>query len=85
MQLMPIIIDRCRQGHKLISLGSRNFFLCGRKENGGLVRSGSPEQRIGHIYALPKPQKPQFGGGATVIIFEVSKKEREVGHYRGTN
>ncbi|CAF2164684.1 uncharacterized protein At4g22758 [Brassica rapa] len=28
---------------KLISLGSRNFFLCGRKENGGLVGSGTSE------------------------------------------
>ncbi|KAJ0238933.1 Uncharacterized protein HA466_0234670 [Hirschfeldia incana] len=28
---------------KLISLGSRNFFMCGRKENGGLVGSGSSE------------------------------------------
>ena len=32
-------------------------------------------------FCPPKLQKPQFGGGAAVIVFEVSKKEREVCHY----
>ena len=35
---------------------------------------------MSHFY-LPKLQKPQFGGGAAVIVFEVSKMEREVCHY----
>lgn len=44
------LVFRC-QGHKLFSLGSRIFFLCGQKENGGLVK-WIVEQRIGHISAF---------------------------------
>uniref|UniRef100_A0A1J3EC55 DUF7054 domain-containing protein n=1 Tax=Noccaea caerulescens TaxID=107243 RepID=A0A1J3EC55_NOCCA len=36
-------LESIGRDQKLISLGSRNFFLCGRKENGGFNGGGSSE------------------------------------------
>ncbi|CAH8340597.1 unnamed protein product [Eruca vesicaria subsp. sativa] len=65
---------------KLILFGSRRFFLGGRKENGGLVRSESSERRTRHIPGLPKLQQPHSDGGATASDFDLIKKERGVNH-----
>lgn len=52
------------------------------------------ERRIGEVdrgtedwshFCLPNLQKPQLGGGAAVIVSEVSKKEREVMNFTKTN
>lgn len=40
---------------KLISLGSRNFFLCGRKENGVIVGGGSTESCSKEAEKVTKP------------------------------